>query len=97
MSCYINSWGSILDADYPITGVSIPCRSTVSELLEEETALEIEIAIQQKTLADPTLYARDPAAFDGAAAALQTAETALAETEEKWLALEVLREEVEGG
>ena len=59
--------------------------------------LEIEIAIQQKTLADPTLYARDPAAFDGAAAALQTAETALAETEEKWLALEVLREEIEGG
>ncbi len=59
--------------------------------------LEIEIANHQKTLADPTLYARDPAAFDSAAAALKTVETGLAEAEEKWLALEVLREEIEGG
>jgi len=65
-------------------------------LPDDIKTLEVEIAIQQKTLADPTLYASDPATFDRTAAALKTAETRLDEAEEKWLALEVLREEVEG-
>ena len=46
--------------------------------------------------ADPGLYARDPAAFETAAAALRTVEAAHAAAEEEWLALELKREEAEG-
>jgi len=48
-------------------------------------------------LADPNLYAHDPEAFNTAAADLEAAETSLATTEEEWLALEMQREEIEGG
>jgi len=51
----------------------------------------------RKTLADPDLYANDPATFSTAAADLEAAETSLATTEEEWLALEMQREEIEGG
>ena len=49
-----------------------------------------------RALADPDLYARDPAGFAARSASLARAEQALAEAEEQWLALEMLREEVEG-
>jgi ATP-binding cassette subfamily F protein uup len=57
--------------------------------------LESDIAALQKRLDDPNLYARDRKAFDDTTAKLATAQTALAEAEEKWLALEMLREEME--
>ena len=59
--------------------------------------LESQIDSHHKTLADPNLYARDPQAFDTAAAVLKAAETSLAAMEEEWLALELEREEIEGG
>lgn len=59
-------------------------------------ALQAEIAKLQAKLADPTLYARDPDAFTKTAAALETARAALATAEDEWLALELLREEIEG-
>ena len=59
-------------------------------------ALQDEIARQQAILADPTLYTRNHAAFTRASDALAEAETALAQAEERWLELEMLREEVEG-
>jgi ATP-binding cassette subfamily F protein uup len=52
-------------------------------------------ALQEK-MADPDLYARDPAAFDKAAADLQAMQDKLATAEEQWLELECLREELEG-
>jgi ATP-binding cassette subfamily F protein uup len=52
-------------------------------------------ALQEK-MADPDLYARDPAAFDKAAADLQAMQDKLAAAEEQWLELECLREELEG-
>ncbi|NWG26690.1 MAG: ATP-binding cassette domain-containing protein, partial [Pseudorhodoplanes sp.] len=58
--------------------------------------LEKTIAALQKTLDDPGLYARDRAAFDAASGALAAAQAELAEAEERWLALEILREEMEG-
>ncbi len=57
--------------------------------------LESEAAKLRAQLAEPGLYARDRGAFDAAAAALGTAETQLAAAEEEWLALELLREELE--
>ncbi|MFQ5534427.1 MAG: ABC-F family ATP-binding cassette domain-containing protein [Sphingomonadales bacterium] len=57
--------------------------------------LEAEISRLRAALADPGLYARDPAAFEKTTAGLASAETELAEAEEQWLALELLKEELE--
>jgi ATP-binding cassette subfamily F protein uup len=59
-------------------------------------ALESEIRRLQERLADPGLFARDPAGFEAAAGALRRAESDLSEAEEEWLRLELLRETVEG-
>ncbi len=58
------------------------------------TALEKEIAGLQKRLADPALYGKDRQAFDTASAALVKAQGALADAENRWLELEILREQV---
>jgi ATP-binding cassette subfamily F protein uup len=42
------------------------------------------------------LFARDPNAFTAASEALSQAEIEKAEAEERWLELELLREELEG-
>jgi len=57
--------------------------------------LQAERARQNAILADPGLFARDPERFAAAAAALERAEAALADAEERWLALELRREEME--
>ncbi len=59
--------------------------------------LQAEIAKQQKLLDDPELYAEDRKRFDAASAAIAKAQTELEATEEKWLELEMLREEIESG
>ena len=56
---------------------------------------EIAAACAQ-SLADPELFARDAAAFAKTASDLTNAEESLAKAEEEWLALEMLREEIEG-
>jgi ATP-binding cassette subfamily F protein uup len=58
-------------------------------------ALGAEIGRLQQHLADPALYARDAKAFADASAALAAAQTELADAEERWLELEILREEIE--
>jgi ATP-binding cassette subfamily F protein uup len=50
----------------------------------------------QARLADPLLYAKDPKRFAEASAAFTRTETELAKAEERWLQLEILREEVDG-
>jgi ATP-binding cassette subfamily F protein uup len=55
-------------------------------------ALEAEILGLSKIIADPTLYARDRAAFDQASSSLATAQAELANAEDEWLRLEELRE-----
>ncbi|MBN9581868.1 MAG: ABC transporter ATP-binding protein, partial [Afipia sp.] len=59
--------------------------------------LHDEIAKQQALLDDPGLYARDRKAFDAASAAIAKAQAELEAAEEKWLELEMLREEIESG
>jgi ATP-binding cassette subfamily F protein uup len=63
----------------------------------EIAATQKRIQDLQRELADPGLYARDREAFTARSAKLAAAERELAGAEEKWLALEILREEVEGG
>ena len=58
--------------------------------------LQAEIARQQQRLDDPDLYAKDRATFDKASAALTKAHAELQEAEDRWLELEMLREEIEG-
>ncbi len=58
--------------------------------------LQDEMAKLQAVLTDPDLYARDAAGFARASAQLEKAAAELAAAEERWLELELLREEVEG-
>jgi ATP-binding cassette subfamily F protein uup len=58
--------------------------------------LRAEIVAINARLADPQLYARDPAGFAAASKALVDAEARLAAAEDEWLKLEMLREELEG-
>ena len=47
---------------------------------------------EEADLADPNLYARDPAAFAKLSAALESARQELSASEEEWLELEERRE-----
>jgi ATP-binding cassette subfamily F protein uup len=62
----------------------------------EIDALQKKIEGLRRILADAGLYARDRAAFDKASADLPKAEASLADAEEKWLTLEMMREAAEG-
>jgi ATP-binding cassette subfamily F protein uup len=57
--------------------------------------LQAAIAKQQKLLDDPDLYTKDRNKFDAASAAIAKAQEELAAAEDRWLELEVLREEIE--
>jgi ATP-binding cassette subfamily F protein uup len=57
--------------------------------------LQAEISKQQRHLDDPNLYKKDRKKFDAASDALTKAQKELQEAEDKWLELEVLREEIE--
>ncbi|MHB1102309.1 MAG: ABC-F family ATP-binding cassette domain-containing protein [Devosia sp.] len=80
----------------PKAKLSFKQKHALETLPKEMARLEREIERLNATLADPGLYARDPAAFAKASKALDAAETALAQAENEWLALEVLREKIEG-
>ena len=68
------------------------------ETLPGEIAdLEMAIAKAESALADPALYANDPDRFAKLAATLEADRGVLAAKEERWLEIEMLREEIEGG
>ena len=72
-------------------------KHALETLPEEMTALQASIRDLQKRLDDPALYARNRQAFSETSASLAAAQSKLAAAEEKWLALEILREDIEGG
>jgi ATP-binding cassette subfamily F protein uup len=57
--------------------------------------LQAEIARWQRILDDPDLYTKDRKKFDEASAGIATAQAELAAAEDRWLELELLREEIE--
>jgi len=59
-------------------------------------ALQREIDSLNADLADPDLYTRDVGRFGRVTAALAAAQQKLSPLEEQWLALEMLREEIDG-
>ncbi|MGO9360366.1 MAG: ABC-F family ATP-binding cassette domain-containing protein [Xanthobacteraceae bacterium] len=72
-------------------------KHALATLPKAMAALQETIARNQARLADPSLYVRDRKAFDEISAALADAQAKLHAAEEKWLALEILREELENG
>ncbi|MBX3497913.1 MAG: ATP-binding cassette domain-containing protein [Alphaproteobacteria bacterium] len=68
----------------------------LDELPHRIETLQAEIAALNTRLADATLYARDPAAFNTAMTTLSTMQAALTAAEDEWLELETLREELAG-
>jgi ABC transport system ATP-binding/permease protein len=77
------------------TRLSFKDKHALESLPARIAALEAEIARLSKTIADPSLYARDRAGFDKASAALGAAQNELAKAEDDWLRLEELRGQVE--
>jgi ATP-binding cassette subfamily F protein uup len=71
-------------------------KHALETLPETIAALQAEIGKLAALLEDHTLYARDRKRFDQTSSALADAQRKLAEAEERWLALEILREEIEG-
>jgi ATP-binding cassette subfamily F protein uup len=71
-------------------------RHALKTLPTEIATLQSRIRDLQQRLADPALYARDRTAFTAATTALAAAQAELATAEEKWLELEMLREDIEG-
>ncbi|MGV6873014.1 ABC-F family ATP-binding cassette domain-containing protein [Pseudochelatococcus sp. B33] len=71
-------------------------KHALETLPERIAALERDIAKLQALLADRELYTREPAKFEKANTLLARAEEERAASEEEWLRLEMLREELEG-
>lgn len=69
----------------------------LENLPKEIRKLEAKIRALQERLGDPALFSRDRDAFDEASTALVAAQSALAAAEEQWLAIEIVREEIENG
>jgi ATP-binding cassette subfamily F protein uup len=72
-------------------------KHALETLPEQIAALQANLRRLQDRLGDPGLYARDRQAFTQASEALSATQAQLAAAEERWLELEMLREEIEGG
>ncbi len=70
-------------------------KHALESLPAEMARLANQIQVQQRILSDPNLYRRDQTAFKRATDTLQDAQGKLAAAEERWLELELLREELE--
>jgi ATP-binding cassette subfamily F protein uup len=66
-------------------------------LPEQIRDAEQEIAAIQSALADAGLYTRDPGGFAALTGKLELAQKSLTAMEERWIELEILREEIERG
>ncbi len=77
--------------------LSFKDKHALERLPGEIAALEAEIRRLREVLGDGTLYGRDPARFARSTDALAAAEAALAAAEERWLELELLRDEAGAG
>ncbi len=69
----------------------------LDELPTRMDKLGAEIAKLETTLADPDLFTRDAARFQKTSDQLHAKQAELSAAEERWLELEALREELEGG
>lgn len=75
--------------------MSFKDKHALETLPAEIEALGDSIAALQEKMAAADFYSADPEGFEKSAADLKAAQTRLAEAEERWLELEMLREELE--
>ena len=87
---------SVANDKPPKRRLSFHEKHALEKLPAEMDSLQARIRALHERLADPGLYARDRNAFEAASAALKSAETELAAAEERWLELEIVREDVAG-
>lgn len=80
----------------PRSKLSFKDKHALETLPDRMAELEEIIATHKKSLEDPDLFSKQPDKFKAAIDGLEKAETELAEAEERWLELEMLREELEG-
>jgi ATP-binding cassette subfamily F protein uup len=83
------------DAPAPKRRLSFNEKHALETLPKTIEKLHAEIARQQGRLDDPNLYAKDRKTFDEASKAMAKAQQELAAAEDRWLELEVLREQIE--
>src|SRR5690606_17553644 len=69
----------------------------LEELQARMPKLESEIAAAEERLADPDFYTNDPDGFHKTSEKLERLRAELSEAEERWLELEMKREELAGG
>ncbi|MDP1627489.1 ABC-F family ATP-binding cassette domain-containing protein [Parvibaculum sp.] len=79
------------------TKLSYKDTRALEELQARMPELARDIAAIEKKLADPDLYARDPDLFHKTMTRHDALKAELAEAEERWLELEMKREELSGG
>jgi ATP-binding cassette subfamily F protein uup len=82
-------------SDTPATKLTFKDKHALETLPARMTALENEIGALHEVLTDSALYARDPKKFEDASVKLEKAQAELSDSEERWLELEMLREELE--
>ena len=78
----------------PVRKMSFKEQHELKTLTAEIAALQARIAAHQAVLADASLFTRDPKRFDRVSADLAADAKALEGAEDRWLALEMLREGV---
>ena len=83
------------EAPVPKRRLSFNEKHALETLPKTIAKLQAEIARQQRRLDDPDLYAKDRKTFDEASNAMANAQQELVAAEDRWLELEVLREEIE--
>jgi ATP-binding cassette subfamily F protein uup len=76
--------------------LSFKDKHALETLPKQMAALQAEADKLNAALADAGLYTRDPQAFSEKSARLTAVQSDLAAAEERWLELEMLREEIEG-
>lgn len=76
--------------------LSFKQKFALENLPKEMAKAEATIAEREQKMSDPTLFTRDPAAFNKLAGELEALRNSLTRMEEEWLELEMLREELEG-
>ena len=81
--------------DAPRRKLSFSDKHALETLPARISALNLEIAALHAKLSDTGLYARDPNSFAALSEKLRRAESDLVAAEERWLELELLREEIE--
>jgi ATP-binding cassette subfamily F protein uup len=77
----------------PVRKMSFKDRHALEALPTQIADLQKEMERHQKVLDDPQVFTKDPKRFDAALAGLARAQSELLRAEQRWLELEMLREE----